>query len=86
MVGEQSIDKTSDIYKKLLKMNNDKEAKKGSEPTITEMTSLLKVPAGVLEEKLNSEKVAEKKLQSKQLEILSKEVETGTTPASLAQA
>jgi hypothetical protein len=39
------------------------------------MSTLSKVPPQVLEEKLNSEKVAEKKLQTKQLEVLSKEVE-----------
>jgi hypothetical protein len=65
-------------------MNKDeKDTKKGSEPTILEMSSLSKVPPAVLEEKINSEKVAEKKLQTKQLEVLSKEVET---TASLAQA
>ena len=75
------------MYKKLLKMNKDeKDTKKGSEPTILEMSSLSKVPPAVLEEKINSEKVAEKKLQTKQLEVLSKEVETGSATASLAQA
>ena len=54
------------------------------EPTILEMSTLSKIPPQVLEEKLNSEKVAEKKLQTKQLEVLSKEVEQ--TPATLAQA
>jgi hypothetical protein len=64
MVGsEQNIDKSSALYKKLLKMNKDeKDTKKGSEPTILEISSLSKVPPAVLEEKLNSEKVAEKKL------------------------
>ena len=85
MVGEQNIEKSSSLYKKLLKMNKDeKDNKKGSEPTILEMSTLSKVPPQVLEEKLNSEKVAEKKLQTKQLEALSKEVEQ--TPAQLAQA
>lgn len=68
-------------------MNKDeKDTKKGSEPTILEMSSLSRVPPAVLEEKINSEKVAEKKLQTKQLEALSKEVETGSAPANLAQA
>jgi len=83
MVGEQNLEKSSPLYKKLLKLN-DKDSKKASEPTILEMSSLSKVPPAVLEEKLNSEKVAEKKLQTKQLEVLSKEVEQA--PAQLAQA
>jgi hypothetical protein len=41
---------------------NQADNKKTSEPTVLEMSKLAKVPPLVLEEKLNSEKVAEKKL------------------------
>jgi len=74
MVGEQNIEKSSVLYKKLLKLNKE-DSRKGAEPTILEMSTLSKVPPQVIEEKLNSEKVAEKKLQTRQLEVLSKEVE-----------
>ena len=57
MVGEQNIEKSSQLYKHLLKLNQS-DNKKTSEPTVLEMSKLAKVPPLVLEEKLNSEKVA----------------------------